>query len=152
MPEEPPSGRVPYRLDTETVERIGWTLAAVFFLIAIVSAIGEFAGWAEPISRAAEHVGLGQIAGWWNDVGEVGMTVGTLGGLFLTFTTLIRGADSSEVRAVHEAVESTGETLSSIDAKADLQIEKLDKLDDLDRVQLELDRQTGVLRDIRDLL
>lgn len=129
MPGEPPSGRVPYRLDTETVERIGWILSAVFFLIAIVSAIGE-------------------VLGWWNDVGEVGMTVGTLGGLFLTFTTLMRGADSTEVRAVHGAVESNGaklDKLDSIDAK-------LGKLDDLDRVQLELDKQTGVLEDIRDLL
>ncbi len=139
---------MPYRLDTETVERIGWILSAVFFLIAIVSAIGEIAGWVEPISRAAEHVGLGQIVGWWNDVGEVGMTVGTLGGLFLTFTTLIRGADSTEVRAVHDAVESNGDKLDKLDSID----AKLGKLDDLDRVQLELDKQTGVLEDIRDLL
>lgn len=124
---------VPIEPEPETVTRIGWTLTIVLFIVGVVSLLGE-------------------ILGWWNDLGEIGTTVGVLGSTLIGYATLKYGADRSQVSAVHEAVEGNGKTLKSLDRKADKQIEKLDKLDDLDRIQLELDQQTGVLEDIRDLL
>lgn len=119
--------------DPETATRIGWIVAALLFLLAAVSFAGE-------------------LLGWWNELGELGMTVGTLGGLVVAVATYQHGADRSQVKGIHEAVEDNGETLSSLDGKADLQLGKLAQLDELDRIQLELDKQTGVLEDIRDLL
>lgn len=132
MPEDHPWDLVPFEPDTETVQRVGWILSIVLFLLAILSAAGE-------------------LLGWWSDLGEVGMTVGTLGGLFVAFATLVLGADSAEVRAVHQAVSDNGDKLERLHP-IDRKLERLEKLEELDRVQYELDKQTGVLEDIRDLL
>ncbi len=109
-------------LTFEQWQRLGWTLTALFFLMAIVGLIGE-------------------IVGWWNDVGELSMTIGAIAGLLIGIATLFAGAGRSQVAGVQAAVEANG-----------FKLDKLDKLDDLDRIQFELDEQTGVLRDIRDLL
>lgn len=53
---------VAFEPDPETATRVGWILTALLFLPGIVSLLGE---------------GLG----WWNDLGQVGATVGTLGSL-----------------------------------------------------------------------
>lgn len=116
--------------DPGTATRVGWILAALLFLLGAVSLEGD-------------------LLGWWNDFGEVGTLVGTLGGLLVAVATYQHGADRPQVKAVHGAVEDDGETLSSLDDKADRQLEKLDELD---RIQFELGKQTGVLEDIRDLL
>lgn len=74
---------------------------------------------------------VGEIRGWWNDVDEVLTIVGTLGGLFVGTAALTTGASESQVATVHQAVVDNGG--------------KLEKLDKLDVIQHELDRQTGVL-------
>lgn len=120
-------------IDPETATRLIWLMAALSFLVAIVSAIGE-------------------VRGWWNLVGEIGMTVGGVGGLVLTAIGIFSTSSRDQVRDVHEAVEANGETLASMDGKLD----KLDTIEDaliatdgetskLDVVEAELDRQTGVL-------
>jgi hypothetical protein len=112
--------------DPETATRVGWILTAMLFLLGVVSIAGE-------------------LLGWWNDLGEIGALVGTLGSLVVGVATYQHGADRAQVKAVHEAVRGNGETLASLDEKADLQLDKLDELDELDRIQVELDRQTDVL-------
>lgn len=114
------------RFETATVQRILLVLAVLFFSMAIVGIVGE-------------------VRGWWDDVGEVLAIVGTLGGLFVGTAALTTGASQAQVATVHEAVVDNGE--------------KLEKLDQLDVIQNELDRQTGVLdrqlavlRDVRDEL
>lgn len=116
-------------LTFEQWQRLGWTLTALFFLMAVLGLVGE-------------------ILGWWNDTGEILITVGAIASIFLGVATLFGGAGRGQVAGVQAAVEVNGFKLDSVDTKLD----KLEKLDDLDRIQFELDEQTGVLRDIRDLL
>lgn len=103
---------------------------------------------------------VGELLGWWNDVGELLMQVGTGGGAIGGLAALVIGSSSEEVQEVHEAVEDNGRTLDSVDDKLDSVDGKLDKLDsvdgkldklnELDVIQAELDAQTGALdRQIR---
>lgn len=85
---------------------------------------------------------VGEIRGWWNDTGEVLTIVGTLGSLFVTGAALSTGSTEAQVDRVHQAVVDNGRRLENLDA-----------------IQLELDRQTGVLdeqlavlTDVRDRL
>lgn len=120
-------GKGVYKPDPAKLQRVFWILSALFFLLAIVSFVGE-------------------VRGWWGLLGEVGMFAGTLGGILLGITSLHIGADSHQVDRVHDAVKGTrdavnrnGETLVSMDSK-------LGKLDELDVIQAELDTQTGALK------
>lgn len=124
MRPKPPSEGV-LELDHETVQRIGWVLAALLFGLAIVSFIGE-------------------IRGWWGFFGEIGMIVGTIGGLFISFANLLLGADGKSQRVVHEAVSSNGETLMEQNEILGEQTGMLVQLTEA------MERQTGVLEDIRD--
>lgn len=151
---------VPFEPSPETVIRIGWISAALGFLIAIVSAIGE-------------------ILGWWDLLGEIGMTVGSLLGTVATFTTLSLTAGREQVAVVQETIEAVDDSMTSVDdnmARVDESAASVDQrtaennelLEDatvtleriehalveegehgraskLDVVQAELDRQTGVL-------
>lgn len=134
---------VPLELDPETATRLIWLMAALSFLLAIVSGIGEYLGW-------------------WDLVGEIGMTIGGTAGLLLTGVGIFTAASRDQVRTVHEGVQTVhetvlenGEKLGSMDGKLD-KLEKLDVIEEalvaedgeaskLDVVQVELDRQTGVL-------
>lgn len=113
---------------------------------------------------------VGELLGWWNDLGEMMLglatVLGTLGGV----ASVIIGSSSEEVRRVHDAVKGNGSVLGSVDGKLDSvdgKLESVDgkldsvdgKLDELDVIQAELDQQTGVLgeqvgllRQIRDRL
>lgn len=116
--------------ETATVQRIFLVLMVIFFGMAILGIVGE-------------------ILGWWNDIGEVLTIVGTIGGLFVGAATMSTGASEKHLNEVQAAVldngtqlkkngtqlEENGATLGTIDGK----------LDKLDKVQVELDRQTGVL-------
>lgn len=110
--------------DPETTTKILWFMSGLMFLVAIVSAIGEYRGW-------------------WNSIGELGMTVGTLAGLLIGMLALFSGSSKSQVSTVYDAVRDNGALLGSMDTKLD----SLKKLDELDEIQLELDVQTGVLGD-----
>lgn len=92
---------------------------------------------------------VGEVLGWWNDVGEVMLAVATVFGTLGGVASLIIGSSSEEVRRVHRAVVDNGTTLGSVDTRLDSVDGKLDsmdgKLDELDTIQVELDQQTGVL-------
>lgn len=122
--------------DMETVIRIGWTITILAFIVTVISFVGEYRGW-------------------WNFAGEVGATAGAIVTVLVGVGTLAASAGRVQVSSVRGAVEDNGrwlqengETLHDIDEQLDA-LGKLDKLDaiddDLDEVQLELDRQTGVL-------
>lgn len=131
MRPKPPSEGV-LELDHETVQRIGWVLAALLFGLAIVSFVGE-------------------IRGWWGLFGEIGMIVGTVGGLFISFANLLLGADGKSQRVVHEAVASNGETLMEQNQILDEQTGMLgEQTGMLDQLTETMERQTEVLEDIRD--
>lgn len=115
--------------DMDTVIRIGWIVTILAFIVTVVSFVGEYRGW-------------------WNFAGEVGATAGTIVTVLVGVGTLAASAGRAQVGGVREAVEDNGDTLGAIDEQLD-ELGKLDKLDaiegDLDRVELELDKQTGVL-------
>lgn len=106
-------------LSWEQVQRILVTVMILSFLVAILGGVGE-------------HLG------WWDALGEVMMTTGTVVGGLAGIFTLYGGASREQVQEVRAAVVDNGD--------------KLDKLDTLDDIQFELDRQTGVLAQIRDRL
>lgn len=85
---------------------------------------------------------------------RIGMTVGGVGGVVLTAVGILATASRRQVADVHGAVLHNGRTLTSMDEKLD----ELDVIEEalvaesedgpvsrLDAVQIELDRQTGVL-------
>lgn len=101
---------------------------------------------------------LGELLGWWNDLGEVLLIVATIVGALGGVATMMVGSSSEEVRTVHGAVVDTGSKLDSMDGKLDSMDTKLDKLDTLEKLekldavdgkldaaQVKLDEQTGVL-------
>lgn len=157
---------MPWEPEPDTALRLIWTMAALMFLLAVVSGIGEWRGW-------------------WDLAGEIGLTVGGVGSILLTAAGIAYGAGRKQVasvnpgvEAVHvgvqtvrEAVLDNGRALDSVDLKLD-NLDKLGKLDELDRlgamdekldaldvIQVTLsaqsgalDQQVGLLRDIRDAL
>lgn len=106
-------------LDPELLQWILYGLSLFFFGVAILGAVGQYLGW-------------------WDAIGEVLMSVGTLAGVLITVLGAVEGATRDQVERVHEAVVDNGQ-----------QLEQLETLDD---IQFELDRQTGVLAQIRDRL
>lgn len=90
---------------------------------------------------------LGEFLGWWNEAGEVALTITTIVGAVGGIGVIVIGSSSREVQSVHRALEANGETLGSVDGR----LESVDgKLDDLDVIQAELDEQTGAMeRQIR---
>lgn len=125
MTRDDTSWRMPWEPDMDTALRLTWLTAGLFFLLFLVSLIGE-------------------LLGWWNLIGEIGMGVGAAVSILLTLIGVLAGAGrqqvdavGDDVRGVRYAVLANGVRLQKLD--------KLDKLDDLDRVQAELDAQTGVL-------
>lgn len=135
MPRRDEEQTMPWAPHPDTVIRIGWITAALGFLIAIVSAIGE-------------------IRGWWGLVGELGLTFGTLLGILVGIATLAFAATRDQADALLSINQEHSKKLDRLH-----KLDKLDKLDaieaaivgeegmirELDAVQLELDMQTGVL-------
>jgi len=88
---------------------------------------------------------IGEVRSWWGLVGQTGITVGSTVSILVGLGTYLFGAGRSQVADVHEAVRDNGSTLSSMDGRLD-KLDRLDAIDhDLDRVQVALDDQTGVL-------
>lgn len=127
----------------EKAQRILITLTILSFIVAVIALLGE-------------------LFGWWNDLGEVLLIVATIVGALGGVATMMVGSSSEEVRTVHGAVVDNGATLASMDDKLDKldELEKLDAVDGkLDAAQVKLDKQTGVqgrqveiLTDIRERL
>jgi uncharacterized transporter YbjL len=109
-------------LEWKTVNRVLTAVSILAFAIAILGAIGEFLGW-------------------WNAVGEILITSGAVIGALTGLASLVGGQQT--VAAIHRTVENNNGLLEESS-------QKLDRLETLDDVQYELDRQTGVLEQIRD--
>ncbi len=75
---------------------------------------------------------VGELLGWWNDVGEAFMYLGTAAGLALAATTAIIGSTRSQVDETTQAVEDNGVVLHRVDSR-------------LDSVDQEMSKQTIVL-------
>lgn len=103
-------------IDPHLAQWIMFLLSLLFFAIAILGAVGEYLGW-------------------WGLVGDIAITVGSIAGLLLGVATHITSATETQLGTVHDAVRDNGEKLDTL----------VDIDEDLDRVQLELDTQTGVL-------
>lgn len=121
MPSKNDSGVMQYTWDF--VHRVLIALMVLGFGMAILGAVGE-------------------VLGWWNDIGEVLMTVGTILGALTGVMALLGGASEATIQSlrndvgdVHDAVIGNGEKLGTLDA-----------------IEVELDTQTSVLEDIRDSL
>lgn len=126
MPARDPSKLVPFEPDPETAIRVGWAVTLLGILIFVVSALGEYLGW-------------------WDLIGEIGMLVGTVLSIVVGFGTWFSGAGRRQLAEVGEDVQSVGEDVRGVRYAVLANGAKLDKLDELDVIQAELDKQTGVL-------
>lgn len=130
-------------MDPDRAQRLLKTVTIVSFAIAFVTLVGE-------------------LAGWWNDLGELLLTITTVVGALGGSATVVVGSSEEQVRNVHSAVLANGrklDKLDKLDAIEDALIEGDGRVSKLDLVQAELDQQTGaldrqvsLLRDIRDSL
>lgn len=127
---------LPFGMTDDQLIQISWILAAFFFGMAILGAVGE-------------------VLGWWNGVGEVLMTVGSLSGLALTGASAYYAAGREQVSAVRETVEDNNELLGDntelLEDNNEVLRESNDKLDQLNELE-KLDRQVELLQGIHDRL
>jgi len=146
--------RIPqFIVDLNRLERLLWLLAAVGLGLALLGVAGE-------------------RAGWWNDVGELLITFGTVASVATGVLALLINATKDQVRAVANGVTSNGAKLDQIreshgakldeirdshGAKLDRNGAKLDRIhEDLggmrEDVNRHLENQHDVLVQIRDRL
>lgn len=114
---------MPWEPDWDTALPLAWFTAAFFFLIAVVSAIGE-------------------LLGWWDLIGEIGMSVGTTISVLVTLMAVLLSADREQVGTAGEAVRENGDKLGDVHQAL---VGEEGVAHELDLVQVELDKQTGVL-------
>lgn len=94
---------------------------------------------------------VGELLGWWNDVGEALIQLGSAGGALLGGATLVVGSSRSQVEATKDAVEDTRDAVEDTrDAVDETKHAVEDNGDTLERVDEHLSEQTRVLRQIRD--
>lgn len=118
--------------DVDLLDRLFW----YSILIAIL-------GWSMvALGLVGEHLG------WWNDVGQAIINAGSVTGVVAGLVGLFLGASRPQIRQVtttvadsNQRLKRIGSTVASVDSKLD----KLGQLDKLDVIQVELDRQTGVM-------
>lgn len=139
--------RVPsLRVDLDQLERLLWLLAAAGLGLALLGVVGE-------------------RAGWWNDVGEMLITFGTVASVATGVIALLINATKEQVRTVATGVASNGDKLDRIHESHG---DKLDRIheshgDKLDRIHEDLggmhedmnrhlENQHDVLVEIRDRL
>lgn len=131
--------------DVDILDKLtyGFLIAGLFFLgLAVLGVVGE-------------------LLGWWNDIGEWLIDAGSIVGVLLTAIALLLASTRGQVRGVAgtlgeivattETIARQAETTAATTLDTNLKMEsvdrKLDKLGELDVIQFELDRQTGVLDD-----
>jgi hypothetical protein len=138
-----------FDVDLDRLERLLWLLAAIGLGLALLGVAGEYAGW-------------------WNDVGELLISFGTVASVATGVLALLINATKDQVRAVADTVASNGTKLDRIreshgeklDRIQESHGEKLDRIhddlgsvsDDLDEVNRHLENQHEVLVQIRDRL
>lgn len=131
-----PDSRLPFGMSDETLIRLSYILSAIFFLIAILGAIGE-------------------IRGWWGLIGELAITVGTIGGLLAALGALYYGAGRGQVERIRDVVQDSNQKLDKLgqlDAIEDAIAGDEGMIRELDRIELQLDAQTGALGEQTQLL
>lgn len=79
----------------DTAIRLCWLTAAFFLLVAIVSGIGE-------------------VLGWWNLIGEIGMSVGSTMSVLVTLVAVVLTSGRQQVTLVGEDVRSVNENVLSV--------------------------------------
>lgn len=79
----------------DTAIRLCWLTAAFFLLVAIFSGIGE-------------------ILGWWNLIGEIGMSVGATMSILVTLVAVVLTAGRQQVTVVGQDVRSVNENVLSV--------------------------------------
>lgn len=98
-------------MDLDRLEQVLWLLAALGLGLALLGVVGEHAGW-------------------WNDVGELLITFGTVASVATGVLALLINATKNQVRAVANGVTDNGHKLERIyedhGAKLDSYSEKLD--------------------------
>ncbi len=144
--------------DMDTAIRLTWLTAAFFLLVAIVSGIGE-------------------LLGWWNLPGELGMSIGATMSIATTLLALVLTAGRRQVEtldaglrsvdrnvtSVFQEVRSVDDTVHSVEGHVETNGDRLSQvveavagedgmLRELDAIELELDAQTGVLREQLEVL
>lgn len=107
-------------VDLDQLERLLWWGATISFAVFLVALVGE-------------------VRGWWNDAGEIVLTLTGLVGSLLTVVALLINATKTQVRNVVRGVTDNGRRLGLIH----------DGVRDLHE---ETERQTDVLVAIRDRL
>jgi hypothetical protein len=116
---------MPFDVDPIRLERLFLLGAVLGLLIAALGIVGE-------------------VLGWWNDIGEVLVTTGTLASVVLGLGFGLANASRRQVEGVREAVEGNGDKLDGVhEAIAG----ENGVVHELDVVQAELDAQTGVLQE-----
>lgn len=137
MPARDEDDTMPFEPDMDTALRLTWFTAALFFLIFLVSLIGE-------------------LLGWWDLIGEIGMGVGAGVSILLTLIGVLAGAGRQQVDAVGDDLRSVGQDVRSVGNAVEGNGQTLDRIEaaivgedgmvqELDVIQVELDEQTGVL-------
>lgn len=155
MDEDEESGLMRY--SWRFVHRVLYVLMVVGFGMAILGAVGEYLGW-------------------WDLVGEILVTVGTIVGALAAVVELLSGASEATVQAARAEIDAIGDTMDTVNANLATVNENVRSVDDnvgslgtkldavhedlaqglaangrtLDAIEAELDVQTGVLKDIRD--
>lgn len=102
---------------------------------------------------------VGEVLDWWNDAGELGITVLTVLGTLIAVLAFFFGAGRGQVAGVAVGVGRVETRLTSMDGKLTSMDGKLDKLDELDVIEAQLnfqsgalERQVAILTQIRDRL
>lgn len=94
-----------------------------------------------------------ELLGWWNDVGEAFMYLGTAAGLALAATTAVIGSTRSQVDETTQAVEDNGVVLHRMHRRLGGVDDQLGGVDEkLDSVDQKMSKQTIVLEKIHDKL
>ncbi len=95
---------------------------------------------------------VGELLGWWNDIGEWSMAVGMFLGVLTAVIAVMIGSTRGQARRIADAVLDNNGKLDEANGKLDRTNEqlfhidgKLEKLDTLDVIQVNLDHQTGVM-------
>lgn len=114
-------------VELDRLERLLWILSALGLALALLGVVGE--------SR-----------GWWNDLGELFVSLGTVASVAAAVVAPVVDATTDQVTRVAEGVEANGGKLDRVADRSQANGDKLDAVND------HLGAQREVLVQIRDRL
>ncbi len=121
-------------MDLDQLERLFWWGAGICFLIVAVLIVGE-------------------VREWWNDAGEVGLTIAGLVGSLLAAIALLINATKGQVRNVATGVTDNGRRLGLIHEGVRILHDDMGTLHEgMNGLRQGQEQQTEVLVEIRDRL